>query len=132
MAELAGVEAEHRVLAETLIDAVPPNDVGFEAFRFLHVHAIVIALEQAGIGFGRQGSSPGRFYHFPRPAMPPPLPIRSNQPATSRLPSAPRTRASSDARGRCAQRAGDARARPRSRALRWPAVGRGAVSRRAA
>jgi hypothetical protein len=42
MAELAGVEAEHRVLAQTLIDAVPPNDVGFEAFRFLHIHAIVI------------------------------------------------------------------------------------------
>jgi hypothetical protein len=58
MAELAGVEAEHRVLAHTLIGATPPN----------------------GVGFGRQGSSPERFYPFPRPPMPPPLPIESNTP----------------------------------------------------
>jgi hypothetical protein len=80
MAELAGVEAEHRVLAQTLINATPPNDVGFEVFRVRRVQAIVTALEQAGVGFGRQGSSPGRFYHFPRPPMPPPLPIASNRP----------------------------------------------------
>jgi len=80
MAELAGVEAEHRVLAQTLIGATPPNNVGFEAFTFQHVDAIVAALEGAGVGFGRQGSSPGRFYQFPRPPMPPPLPIESNKP----------------------------------------------------
>ena len=80
MAELAGVESEHRVLAQTLIDATPPNDVGFEAFRFQHVHAIMTALEQAGVGFGAQGSSAGRFYQFPHPPMRPPLPIGSNKP----------------------------------------------------
>ena len=80
MAELAGVEAEHRVLAQTLIGATPPNNVGFEAFTFQHVGAIVAALEGAGVGFGRQGSSAGRFYQFPRPPMPPPLPIQSNRP----------------------------------------------------
>jgi hypothetical protein len=80
MAELAGVESEHRVLAQTLIGATPPDDVGFEAFRFQHVHGIVTALEQAGVGFGREGSGAGRFYHFPRPPMPPPLPIGSNRP----------------------------------------------------
>lgn len=80
MAELAGVEAEHRVLAQTLIGATPPDNVGFEAFTFQHVDAIVTALEGAGVGFGRQGSSPGRFYRFPRPPMPPPLPIESNTP----------------------------------------------------
>jgi hypothetical protein len=80
MAELAGVEAEHRVLAQTLINATPPNDLGFEAFRFQHVRAITTALEQAGVGFGRQGTSPGRFYQFPRPPMPPPIPIGSNKP----------------------------------------------------
>jgi len=80
MAELAGVEAEHRVLAQTLIGATPPNNVGFEAFTFQHVGAIVAVLEGAGVGFGRQGSSAGRFYQFPRPPMPPPLPIQSNRP----------------------------------------------------
>ena len=80
MAELAGVETEHRVLAQTLIGATPPNNVGFEAFTFQHVGAIVAVLEGAGVGFGRQGSSAGRFYQFPRPPMPPPLPIQSNRP----------------------------------------------------
>jgi hypothetical protein len=79
-AELAGVEAEHRVLAQTLIDASPPNNVGFELFRFDRVRQIKSALEGAGIGFGQQGTSPGRFYDFPRPPMPPPIPISSNKP----------------------------------------------------
>ncbi len=79
-AELAGVEAEHRVLAQTLIGATPPNNVGFELFRFDRVGAIGAALEGVGVGFGQQGTSAGRFYEFPRPPMPPPIPITSNQP----------------------------------------------------
>ncbi len=79
-AELAGVEAEHRVLAQTLIGASPPNNVGFELFRFDRVRAIKSALEGAGIGFGQQGASAGHFYDFPRPPMPPPIPITSNEP----------------------------------------------------
>ena len=31
-AELAGCESEHRVLAETLLNAAPPNNVGFEIY----------------------------------------------------------------------------------------------------
>ncbi len=79
-AELAGVEAEHRVLAQTLLDASPPNNIGFELFRFDRVHQIKSALEGAGVGFGSQGTSAGRFYDFPRPPMPPPIPITSNTP----------------------------------------------------
>jgi hypothetical protein len=79
-AELAGVESEHRVLAQTLINASPPNDLGFAQFHFDQVSAIQAALEGAGFGFGRQGTSPGSFYTFPNPPMAPPIPITSNQP----------------------------------------------------
>jgi hypothetical protein len=79
-AELAGVESEHRVLAQTLINASPPNDVGFELFRFERVRGIKAALQGAGFGFGQQGTAPGRFYDFPDPPMPPPIPIGSNKP----------------------------------------------------
>lgn len=58
-AELAGVESKHRVLAQTLINASPPNNVGFEAFRFDRVRKIKTALEGAGFGFGQKGSSRG-------------------------------------------------------------------------
>ncbi len=54
-AELAGVEAEHRVLAQTLVGANPPNNLGFEAFKFERVSAIKAALEGVGFGFGQQG-----------------------------------------------------------------------------
>lgn len=79
-AELAGVESEHRVLAQTLINANPPNDVGFELFRFGRVGDIESQLEGAGFGFGQQGSAAGAFYTFPRPPMPPPIAITSNKP----------------------------------------------------
>lgn len=79
-AELAGVESEHRVLAQTLIGATPPNNVGFEVFQFEHVAAIAATLESVGFGFGHQGRSAGRFYDLPDPQMPPPIPILSNEP----------------------------------------------------
>jgi hypothetical protein len=79
-AELAGVESEHRVLAQTLIGASPPDDLGFAQFTFENVHAIQAQLEGAGLGFGRQGSAAGRFYTFPQPPMAPPIPISSNEP----------------------------------------------------
>jgi hypothetical protein len=79
-AELVGVESEHRVLAQTLINANPPDDVGFEVFRFRRVAQIQAALEGLGFGFAKQGSAAGKFYMFPRPPMPPPIPIKSNVP----------------------------------------------------
>jgi hypothetical protein len=78
--ELAGVESEHRVLAATLINATPPNDRGFAAFTITTPSGIVRALEAAGIGFGKQGATPGAFYTLARPPMAPPLPIKFNRP----------------------------------------------------
>lgn len=79
-AEIAGVESEHRVLAETLVGATPPNNVGFEVFSIQRPQGIETALEGAGVGFGTQGSAPGAFYKLPHPIMPPPIKINSNRP----------------------------------------------------
>ena len=79
-AELAGVESEHRVLAQTLVGATPPNNLGFEVFKFERVNAIKATLEGIGFGFGEQGTAAGRFYQLPDPQMAPPIPILSNEP----------------------------------------------------
>jgi len=79
-AEIAGVEAEHRVLAATLVGTTPPNNVGFEAFTIQHPQGIETALEGVGVGFGTQGSAAGAFYTLPHPIMPPPVAIKSNKP----------------------------------------------------
>ena len=79
-AELGGVEAEHRVLGQSLAGASPPNDLGFEVFDLSSVDAIEGALMSAGFGLGRQGSAAGRFYDFPSPPMQPPVTISGNTP----------------------------------------------------
>ena len=79
-AELGGDEAEHRVLGQFLAGASPPNNLGFEVFEFSTVSAIEDALMGAGFGLGQQGSAAGRFYEFPNPPMPPPIPISGNTP----------------------------------------------------
>jgi hypothetical protein len=79
-AEIAGCESEHRVLAQTLLNANPPNDVGFEVYSIQNPRGIETALEQAGVGFGVQGGTPGAFYQLAHPIMPPPLRIRANKP----------------------------------------------------
>jgi hypothetical protein len=79
-AELAGVEAEHRVLGQSLAGESPPNNLGFEVFELSTVSAIDGALMGAGFGLGRQGSAAGRFYQLPNPPMPPPIPISGNTP----------------------------------------------------
>ena len=79
-AELAGCESEHRVLAETLLNAKPPNNVGFEVYKLHSPKGIEHALEGAGVGFGAKGSAPGKFYHLAHPIKPPPLHINANKP----------------------------------------------------
>jgi len=79
-AELGGVEAEHRVLGQSLAGESPPNNLGFEVFEFSTIGAIADAAVSAGFGFGRQGSAAGRFYDLPKPPMPPPVPISGNTP----------------------------------------------------
>jgi hypothetical protein len=80
-AEIAGCESEHRVLAETLIPVSPPNNVGFEVFSIHHPSGIEHALENAGVGFGKQGSAPGAFYSLAHPIMKPPVAINANSPS---------------------------------------------------
>jgi hypothetical protein len=46
--------------------------------EFSTVSAIEAALMSAGFGLGQQGSAAGRFYQFPDPPMPPPIPISAN------------------------------------------------------
>ena len=80
-AEIAGVESEHRVLAETLVEATPPNNVGFEVFSIQRPQGIEAALEGVGVGFGTKGSASGAFYKLPHPIMSPPIKINSNKPS---------------------------------------------------
>jgi hypothetical protein len=69
-AEAMGTEAVHRALvrfAEGQLgkDVGPPNDVGFENFDRPTVANVRQSLEELGIGYGREGSKPGRFYEYP-------------------------------------------------------------------
>ena len=68
------------MLAEILVGATPPNNVGFEAFSIQRPQGIETALEGAGVGFGTRGSAPGAFYKLPHPIMPPPIKINWNKP----------------------------------------------------
>jgi hypothetical protein len=79
-AEIAGCESEHRVLAETLLNASPPNNVGFEIYSIETPAGIESALNQAGVGFGVQGAAPGAFYKLAHPPMTPPVRIGGNKP----------------------------------------------------
>lgn len=69
-AEALGTEAEHRVLARAAQKMLgtttePPNDVGFERYEQRSVRAAKAALEALGIGYGKPGARPGRFYEYP-------------------------------------------------------------------
>lgn len=69
-ASALGTEAEHRVLARFAQTALGkpvgvPNNVGFEPYRQRSAAAARTALQALGIGYGRQGATPGRFYTYP-------------------------------------------------------------------
>jgi ferritin-like protein len=61
--EILGVEAEHRALARSLQNKLP-NNLAYESFHHRHMSQIVGQLEKVGIGFGKEGAKPGRFYQF--------------------------------------------------------------------
>jgi hypothetical protein len=70
MAEALGVESEHRVLARSARSALGqavgvPNDRSFAVYDLRTPGAVVRALEALGVGLGRQGAQPGKFYDFP-------------------------------------------------------------------
>ena len=69
-AEAMGTEAVHRALVrhaqnELGRPAGVPNDVGFENFDWQSVKAVRDELEKLGIGYGVEGTGPGRFYEYP-------------------------------------------------------------------
>jgi hypothetical protein len=61
----------------------PPNDVGFERYEQRGVRAAKAALEALGIGYGRPGARPGRFYEYPGNPLAngTGLPLKSRTPA---------------------------------------------------
>ena len=68
-AEALGVESEHRVAARTALMMLgattqPPNNVGFERYDQRSIGVVKTALEKLGIGYGRPGARPGRFYEY--------------------------------------------------------------------
>ncbi len=62
-AEIAGVEAEHRTLARQLQGKLPDN-LAYEIYKVKTLSAAVSEIEAVGIGFGQQGSQPGKFYTY--------------------------------------------------------------------
>lgn len=78
--EILGVEAEHRALAR-FAQGKLPNNVGFESYRIHTIGGIVKALEEAGVGFGKRGKGPGRFYEFRTPPRKALTRLESNSPA---------------------------------------------------
>jgi hypothetical protein len=69
-AEALGTEAVHRALVRFAQgqlgrDVGVPNDVGFENFDWQTVASARHALEELGIGYGRQGGGAGRHYDYP-------------------------------------------------------------------
>jgi hypothetical protein len=69
-AEAMATESEHRVLARYAQDLLGsnvgvPNNISFAPFNLQSVAAVKAALEALGIGYGRQGATPGKFYAYP-------------------------------------------------------------------
>jgi hypothetical protein len=77
--EICGVESEHRALARFALGKLP-NNVGFEVYKIHRISGIVEALEDAGIGFGKQGKKPGKFYEFKTPPKSTVVPLQNNHP----------------------------------------------------
>jgi hypothetical protein len=77
--EIAGVEAQHLALVRFAQNELP-DDRSFQSYAIKDINGIVASLEMAGVGFGKPGKMPGKFYTF---APPPPsavLPITNSSP----------------------------------------------------
>jgi hypothetical protein len=70
LAEAGAIESEHRAIARFAQTALGGKqqisiDRSFAPWSIRTVAGMIRALEAAGIGFGEQGATPGRFYSFP-------------------------------------------------------------------
>ncbi len=77
--EILGVESEHRALARFALGKLP-NNLGFEGYKVHKISGIVKMLEDAGIGFGKKGKKPGKFYEFKTPPKSTVVHIENNHP----------------------------------------------------
>lgn len=78
--EIGAVEAQHLALVRFAQNKLP-NDRAFQAYPIRNINGIVAALEKAGVGFGKQGSKPGKFYSFAPPPASALTTIQNNTPS---------------------------------------------------
>lgn len=78
--EIGAVEAQHLTLAR-FAQGKLPNNRAFEGYAITDIKGIVAALEKAGVGFGKQGATPGKFYSFAPPPSSALAKIKNNSPA---------------------------------------------------
>jgi hypothetical protein len=69
-AEAMATESEHRVLARFAQGALGgkigvPNNISFAPFYYPEMSKVMAALAALGIGYGRKGAMPGKFYEYP-------------------------------------------------------------------
>lgn len=77
--EIGGVEAQHLALVRFARNELP-NDRAFQSYAIKDIGGIVAALEKAGVGFGKPGTKPGKFYTFAPPPAHAVTPIQNNSP----------------------------------------------------
>jgi Ferritin-like domain len=77
--EIGGVEAQHLALVRFAKKELP-NDRAFQAYTIPSISGVVAALEKAGVGFGKPGAKPGKFYSFSPPPASAVTAIQNNAP----------------------------------------------------
>lgn len=77
--EILGTEAQHLALVR-FAQGKLPNNVGFQEYNTHSIGGIVANLEKAGIGFGKKGKGPGKFYEYHPPPHSALAKIESNTP----------------------------------------------------
>lgn len=80
--EIGAVEAEHRTLARGLQGKLPDN-LAFTSYTLKTVAEHVAAIEKLGIGFGKQSSTPGRFFTYSGPLSGTTVALDTNKPDQS-------------------------------------------------
>ncbi len=78
--EIGAVEAQHLALVR-FAQKKPPDDRAFQAYPITNITGAVTALEKAGVGFGKPGTKPGKFYNFTPPPAKALTNITNNTPA---------------------------------------------------
>jgi hypothetical protein len=64
--EIGAVEAEHLALIRS-VEKKLPDDRAFQAYNVASIDAIVRQITATGVGLGKRGAGPGRFYEYRKP-----------------------------------------------------------------